>query len=62
MLQKDRLKFNRIRLTSLCKSILLIKIESKEKIGKGVKFFKGYPVSQSTIVKGLDTNIAWLYL
>jgi hypothetical protein len=67
MLQQDRVKFNRSKpLNSLSKSVLLINTESKEEIlfeslGKCVKFFqsKGYPVSQSTIVKRLDTNITY---
>jgi len=67
MLQQDRVIFNRSKpVNSLSKSILLINIESKEEIlfesiGKCVKFFssQGLPVSQSTIVKRLDTNIAY---
>jgi len=67
MLQQDRVKFNRSKpVNSLSKSVLLINIESKEEIvfeslGKCVKFFssKGLPVSQKTIVKRLDTNIAY---
>ena len=67
MLQQDRVKFNRSKpVNSLSKSVLLINIESKEEIvleslGKCVKFFssKGFPVSQATIVKRLDTNITY---
>jgi hypothetical protein len=67
MLQQDRVKFNRSKpVNSLSKSVLLINIESKEEIifeslGKCVKFFssKGLPVSQSTLVKRLDTNIPY---
>lgn len=67
MLQQDRVKFNRSKpVNSLSKSVLLINIESKEEIffeslGKCVIFFKskGYPVSQSTIVKRLNTNISY---
>jgi hypothetical protein len=67
MLQQDRVKFNRSKpVNSLSKSVLLINIESKEEIifeslGKCVKLFssKGLPVSQSTLVKRLDTNIPY---
>lgn len=67
MLQQDRVKFNRSKpVNSSSKSVLLINIESKEEIvleslGKCVKFFssKGFPVSQATIVKRLDTNITY---
>ena len=67
MLQQDRVKFNRSKpVDSLSKSILLINIESREEIvleslGRCVKFFssKGFPVSQKTIVKRLDTNISY---
>jgi hypothetical protein len=67
MLQQDRVKFNRSKPVSiLSKSVLLINIESEEEIifeslGKCVKFFlsKGLPVSQSTLVKRLDTNISY---
>ena len=67
MLQQDRVKFNRSKpVNSLSKSILLINIESREEIvleslGQCVKFFssKGFPVSQKTIVKRLDTNITY---
>lgn len=67
MLQQDRVKFNRSKpVNSLSKSVLLINIESKEEIvleslGKCVKFFssKGFPVSQATIIKRLDTNITY---
>lgn len=67
MLQQERVKFNQNKpVNSLSKSILLIDIESKKEIvldslGKCVKFFsdKGLPVSQSTIVKRLDTNIIY---
>jgi hypothetical protein len=68
MLQQDRVKFNRSKPvnSSLSKSVLLINIESKEEIifeslGKCVKFFssKGFPVSQKTLVKRLDTNIPY---
>lgn len=67
MLQQDRVKFNRSKpINSSSKSVLLIDIESKEEIifeslGKCVKFFssKGLPVSQSTLVKRLDTNIPY---
>jgi hypothetical protein len=67
MLQQDRVKFNRTKpVNSLSISVLLINIESEEEIvfeslGKCVKFFssQGLPVSQSTIVKRLDTNIAY---
>lgn len=67
MLQQDRVIFNKSKpVNSLSKSILLIDIESKkeivfESLGKCVKFFsdKGLPVSQSTIVKRLDTNITY---
>lgn len=67
MLQQDRVKFNKNKpVNSLSKSILLIDIESKKEIvfdslGKCVKFFsdKGLPVSHSTIVKRLDTNIIY---
>ena len=45
---------------------MLINIESREEIvleslGQCVKFFssKGFPVSQKTIVKRLDTNITY---
>ena len=51
---------------SLSKSVLLINIESEEEIvfeslGKCVKFFssQGLPVSHTTIVKRLDTNIPY---
>lgn len=67
MLQQDRVKFNRSKpVSSWSKSVLLIDIESKEEIvfdslGKCVKFFlsKGFPVSQVTLVKRLDTNIPY---
>lgn len=67
MLQQDRVKFNRSKpVNSLSKSVLLINIESKEEIifeslGKCVKLFssKGLPVSQSILVKRLDTNIPY---
>ena len=67
MLQQDRIKFNKNKpVNSLSKSILLINIESKEVIvfeslGKCVKFFKskGFPVSQKTLVKRLDTSITY---
>jgi hypothetical protein len=67
MLQQDRVKYNRSKpVNSSSKSILLINIESKEEIlfeslGMCVKFFqsKGYPVSQKTIVKRLNTNITY---
>lgn len=67
MLQQDRVKFNRSKpVNSLSKSVLLINIISKEEIlleslGKCVKFFTshGFPASPSTIVKRLDTNIAY---
>lgn len=67
MLQQDRVKFNRSKpVNSLSKPILLINIENKEEIvfenlGKCVKFFsnKGFPVSQVTLVKRLDTNITY---
>ena len=67
VLQQDRVKFNRSKpVNSWSKSVLLIDIESKEEIvfdslGKCVKFFlsKGFPVSQVTLVKRLDTNIPY---
>jgi hypothetical protein len=67
MLQQDRIKFNRSKpISSNSKSVLLINIKSQEEIlfesiGKCVKFFssQGLPVSQTTIVKRLDTNIAY---
>jgi hypothetical protein len=69
MLQQDRVKFNRSKpVNSSSKSVLLIDIESKKEIvfdslGKCVKFFlglrKGFPVSQATLVKRLDTNIPY---
>jgi hypothetical protein len=67
MLQQDRVKFNRSKpVSSLSKSVLLINIENKQEImfeslGKCVKLFssQGLPVSQSTIVKRLDTNLAY---
>jgi hypothetical protein len=67
MLQQDRVKYNISKpVNSLSKPVLLINIESKQEIffeslGKVVKFFqsKGYPVSQTTIVKRLDTNIPY---
>ena len=66
MLQQDRVIFNRSKPVNSNKSILLINIQSREEIlfeslGKCVKFFsnQGLPVSQSTIVKRLDTNIAY---
>jgi len=67
MLEQDRVNFNRSKpINSLSKSVLLINIESEEEIvfdslGKCVKFFssQGFPVSQTTIVKRLDTNISY---
>ncbi len=67
MLQQDRVKYNRSKpVNSSSKSVLLINIETKEEIlfeslGMCVRFFqsKGYPVSQSTIVKRLNTNITY---
>jgi hypothetical protein len=66
MLQQDRVIFNRSKPVNSNKYILLINIQSREEIlfeslGKCVKFFsnQGLPVSQSTIVKRLDTNIAY---
>jgi hypothetical protein len=67
MLQQDRVNFNKSKpVNSLSKSVLLIDIKSEEEIvfeslGKCVKFFssKGFPVSQVTLVKRLDTNISY---
>lgn len=67
MLEQDRVNFNRSKpINSLSKSVLLINIESEEVIefdslGKCVKFFssQGLPVSHTTIVKRLDTNISY---
>lgn len=67
MLEQDRVNFNKSKpVNSLSKSVLLINIESKEEIvfeslGRCVKFFssQGLPVSQTTIVKRLDTNISY---
>lgn len=67
MLQKDRVKFNKNKpINSLSKSVLIIDIESKEEIlfeslGKCINYFKGknIPVSQQTMVKYLNTNIAY---
>lgn len=65
MLQQDRIKFNKNKpVNSLSKSTR--RVESKEVIvfeslGKCVKFFKskGFPVSQKTLVKRLDTSITY---
>lgn len=67
MLQQDRVKFNRSKpVNRNSKPVTLINVESKEEIvfeslGKCVKFFlsKGFPVSQKTLVKRLNTNIAY---
>lgn len=67
MLQNDRVNFSKNQpLSSLSKPVLLTDIDSKEEIifeslGKCVKFFisKGLSVSQSTIIKRLDTNIPY---
>lgn len=67
MLQQDRVKFNRSKPVSiLAKPILLINVVNKEELimeslGKCVNFFlsKGYPISQKTIVKRLNTNIVY---
>ena len=67
MLEQDRVNFNRSKpINSLSKSVVLINIESEEEIvfeslGKCVKFFssQGLPVSHTTIVKRLDTNIPY---
>lgn len=68
MLEQDRVNFNRSKPVnySQSKSVLLINIQSEEEIefeslGKCVKFFsnQGLPVSHTTIVKRLDTNIPY---
>ena len=67
MLEQDRVNFNRSKpINSLSKSVVLINIESEEEIvfeslGKCVKFFSSQdiPVSHTTIVKRLDTNIPY---
>ena len=67
MLEQDRVNFNRSKpINSLSKSVVLINIESEEEIvfeslGKCVKFFSSqcFPVSHTTIVKRLDTNIPY---
>lgn len=67
MLQKDRVKFNKNKpLCSLTKAVLLIDIYSKEEIlcqslGKCVKYIKSknIPASQATLVKYLNTKIAY---
>ena len=67
MLQQVRVKFNITKpVNSLSKSVLLINIESKEKIvfeslGKCVNFFlsKGFPATPKTLVKRLNTNIPY---
>lgn len=67
-LEQDRVNFNRSKPVnySQSKSVLLINIQSEEEIefeslGKCVKFFsnQGLPVSHTTIVKRLDTNIPY---
>ena len=67
MLQKDRVKFNKNKpLNSLSKAVLLINIVTKEEIifqslAKCVEYFKSknIPCSQITLVKHLNTNIAY---
>uniref|UniRef100_UPI0023D858A9 hypothetical protein n=1 Tax=Gonatophragmium mori TaxID=2966219 RepID=UPI0023D858A9 len=67
MLENDRVKYNRNKpLNRLSKPVLLIDINTKEEIlfesiGKCIIFFKskGYPVSQSTIIKRLNTSIPY---
>lgn len=67
MLQQDRVNFNKSKpVNCLSKRVLLIDIQSEEEIvfeslGKCAIFFssKGFPFSQSTLVKRLDTNIPY---
>ena len=67
MLSNDRVNFNKNKpVNSLSKPIILINIDSKEKIffdslGKCVNFFqkKGLPVSSKTIIKRLGTSIPY---
>jgi hypothetical protein len=67
MLQKDRVKFNKNKpLNSLTKAVLLIDIHTKEEIlcestGKCINYIKSknLPASQKTLVKYLNTNIAY---
>ena len=68
MLQKDRFKFNKNKaVNSPSKSVILMDVESKEEIlfeslGKCMEYFKSknIPASQKTLVKHLNTNIAYL--
>lgn len=68
MLQKDRLKFNKNKasLSSLTKAVLLIDIHTKEEIlceslGNCIKYIKSknIPASHTTLVKYLNTKIAY---
>lgn len=66
MLQQDRVKFRNKTMNTSNKPVLLINVETKkeiqfESLGKCVKFFssKGFPVSQKTLVKRLNTNIVY---
>lgn len=66
MLQKDRVKFNKNKLSSLTKAVLLIDIYTKEEIlceslGKCIKYIKSKnkPASLTTLVKYLNSNIAY---
>jgi len=66
MLQKDRVKFNKNKpLGSLTKAVLLIDIHKEEilceSLGKCVKYIKSknIPASQATLVKYLNTKIAY---
>lgn len=67
MLQKDRVKFNKNKpLNSLAKAVLLINIHTKEEImceslGQCINYIKSknLPASQTTLVKYLNTNMAY---
>jgi len=67
MLQKDRVLFNKNKpISSFSKSVLLVNLETKEKIfwgslGKCVEYFKSKNIraSQKTMVKLLNTDIAY---
>lgn len=67
MLQKDRVNFNKDKaVNSSSKSVILMDVESKEEIlfeslGKCMEYFKSknIPASPKTLVKHLNTNIAY---
>lgn len=68
MLQKDRVNFNKNKaVNSSSKSVILMDVESKEEIlfeslGKCMEYFKSKNIlaSPKTLVKHLNTNIAYL--